>query len=512
MNSEVDELWSAPQRQAPAGIFLIIIKAVARVLRLLWPVLLIVIFRGEKRESNTLDLILVVVPIVVLLNSILEFYYFYFFIKDEHLVIRRGFIRKKEISIALSRIHAVNIEQGFIERFLNIVKLKVDTAGTDSTEAAIDAISNDRAEQLKSLLLNSEKNFINAENKDQPAEQVVISGLTFRELLYLGISANHLQTFTIILAFAISFVQNLDEIFGSQVVTYVKESYYSVAGSIQLIATVVFTLFGVSILLSFFKIFLSYSNFRVTKTDRGLKVMSGLLEKRENIIPVSKIQFAGFSSTYLGRLIGLGYLRYYQAKTDEKGKSRRQRLPITNKRRLSELFEVYTDGFNANQAQPYHMNSIYILRKIIVLGLPLGILATLVFVSSLQWQSLFFLLIIPYVAVEAWIYRRNYRVYLYEQGLEIRSGVWGRKLQLLQWEKVQEVDVVQSFFQRRSGISNCVLRTAGGNISIRYIHQDLAKWIRDYSLFKVETEKGSGIRGHFMTIETDDEALRPYEP
>lgn len=488
MKNDVAALWGEPQRQAPAGIIIIIVKGVVRIIKLLWPILLIVVFRGKERDSSTLEIILAVAPILILLNSILEYYYFYFFIQNDHLIIRRGFIKKKEISIPISKIHAVNIDQNFLQQLLHVVKLKIDTAGSDSTEAVIDAIDKNRAESLKELLLSNNEENEGVETTQVFDDDVLIHSLSPKELFYLGVSANHLQAFTIILAFAVSLIQNLDEIFGNRVVNYIRESYYGVIHSINLILVLIVSLLAISILVSFVRILFKYGNFKVSSNVGGLKVLNGLIERRESIVPFDKIQFLSYSSTYIGRKIGLGYLRYHQAKTEEKAKMPRQRLPITESAVLSPLVNFYNSEIIGTDSSEHRLHFSFVFRMTLVQGLPFAILFSILFSFGLGLSALYFMLIIPYVFVTAAVYRNNYRLMFHREGVEIRSGVWGRKLELLQWKNIQQIDIIQSYFQRRSGIASCVIKTAGGNIRLRFIKREVAFALLNYGLYRVEKE------------------------
>ena len=67
---ESDQLdWNIPQRQSSAGVIVIIQKALVTMIRLLWPVLLVFIFRENNKKFDTFELILVSVPAVILVRS-----------------------------------------------------------------------------------------------------------------------------------------------------------------------------------------------------------------------------------------------------------------------------------------------------------------------------------------------------------------------------------------------------------------------------------------------------------
>lgn len=483
MNSESGRDWTLARRQPMAGLAVIIGSALVRIVRLLWPILLIMLFRRDEERSHTLELIASVVPLVILIGSILLYLNFSFFIQHEHLLIRKGIFIRKEISIPFSRIHAVHIEQNFIQRLVNVVRVKIETAGSDKAEAVFDALRIDEAEDLKGILLQSSGK---QAQEASDAELPIIHKLTFAELLKIGISANHLQAFTIILAFAISLVQNLEEVFGDRVVRYVQQSYYSFAYSLQLVAGLVIALLSVSILVSMVRVILLYSNFQLSNTPSGLKVRSGLINTRENLIPPSRIQFVAYSATFLGRKTGLHFFRFHAAEPDERRRARRQRIPVTNAAAyLPRLLGFYQDEISAQAHSSHRMHWSYATRKLVVQGLPLTLIFMSVFYINFGSPSLFLLLILPYIFFSSLAYASRYRVLIHPDAVQVVSGVWGRKVQILQWHKIQEVELSQSFFQRRSGIANIVLKTAGGNITVPYIQVQLCWKMLNYSSYRI---------------------------
>ena len=75
----------------------------------------------------------------------------------DDLIIKRGFLSKKVITIPLNKIQSVHIEQNLVHQLLDVAKLTIDTAGSEKSEAEIDAISIGKAESFKQFLLQSEK-------------------------------------------------------------------------------------------------------------------------------------------------------------------------------------------------------------------------------------------------------------------------------------------------------------------------------------------------------------------
>ena len=99
------------------------------------------------------------------------------------------------------------------------------------------------------------------------------------------------------------------------------------------------------------------------------------------------------------------------------------------------------------------------------------------------WCAACILLAVP-IAWQRWR-RRGYMVD--NDGLASRGGLIGYEVEASLFRKAQEVTVKQSPMQRRHGLATLDVGTACGSISIPYIDHDVACRLRDYILYKVET-------------------------
>jgi putative membrane protein len=73
----------------------------------------------------------------------------------------------------------------------------------------------------------------------------------------------------------------------------------------------------------------------------------------------------------------------------------------------------------------------------------------------------------------------------------IKQGWFGQEWILLQWYKIQSVEMKQTIFQRRRGLASLRLYTAAGSISVPFIDKDAANQVVNYALYKIESSKES---------------------
>jgi len=91
-----------------------------------------------------------------------------------------------------------------------------------------------------------------------------------------------------------------------------------------------------------------------------------------------------------------------------------------------------------------------------------------------------------YTFLNAWYYRKNFRLFVAPDAFQVISGIWGRKVRVVKWYKIQQVILQQSLYQQRKQLATIRLVTAGGAIRIPFIPLELAQQIQNYALYEVE--------------------------
>ena len=488
MNPSPENSWSTPQRQAKAGLVIIVYKTAITLIKTLWPLLAVLLFRKNRKGVDVYEIVFIVLPILTLSLSLINYFYFRFYIAFDELIIRKGFINKKTITIPLHRIQAVHIEQNLLHQFAKVAKVKIDTAGTEKTEAVIDAIAVDKAEQLKEFLLQDKRHSTDELATAAPVRDIPVMRLSFSDLLKLGLSANHIQALFIVLAFSISLVQNLEEVFGDRIIRAVKSSSSEVGVSVVSISLVVAFVLCISVFVSMMRILLNYFDFQLTESSQGFKIKTGLINTKQNLVPFSKIQFVSWEANWIRRKIGLFTMEFHQVMSDDQSnRKQRVKLPLTQPAFIDKLLAHYHGLVQPSALADFGIHSAYTFRRTLLSGiLPIGLLLTVLLL--INWNPWFFLLLlwIPVVALHAFFFRRNFRLFVAPDALQVNSGVWGRKVAIIRWYKTQQVFLKQSIYQRKKALATVHLSTAGGNITIPYIPLKLAQQIQDYTLFEVE--------------------------
>ena len=87
--------------------------------------------------------------IAITLYSLLSYWFFRFQISANSILIRQGVIKKKQLDIKFDRIQGINAQQNPLYRFLGLVTISFDTAGSAGSEGALPAVTRGFADSLR---------------------------------------------------------------------------------------------------------------------------------------------------------------------------------------------------------------------------------------------------------------------------------------------------------------------------------------------------------------------------
>ncbi|MBK9014521.1 MAG: PH domain-containing protein [Saprospiraceae bacterium] len=227
--------FSQPTRQSSAAIIFILGGVLKMLVRQLWVVILVFVF-NKKSNFDTYTFIFIGLAIFTAAMSLLNYFNLYFYIKDGELVLEKGVLRKSKINVPLDRVQTVNFRQNVVHQLFNVVAVDIDTAGSAGKEFSLHAISKPDAELLRDVVGRRQKevgsstvgswqsNLAGDEWESNGAEALPHSEIRnpqseiFRlrplDLVKIGASQNHLRTAGILMAFVISFADDVEQALG----------------------------------------------------------------------------------------------------------------------------------------------------------------------------------------------------------------------------------------------------------------------------------------------------------
>jgi putative membrane protein len=489
--------FDKPIRQSYVAILMIVYKYYSIIIKQLVP-LAIIFFIGKNKAATWTQYLLyfvVGVAIVSMIIAIIAYFRFYFHIVDDELLVEKGILIKKKTSIPFDRIQTINIEQNIVHQVFRVVRVVVDTAGSEKTEFQFEALSEEMANSLRNLILSRKsamkksdtKNLQQHDEEAYEEEEVrTIMNIGVGQLIKIGITENHLKSGALIFAFGWWIYDNLSEA-GVDVNDYGESIDLSPTTSIILFLAVVFTV--ISILISLIRTVLMYFDLKFLRIGNGFRLTSGLLTKRNVAALDHKIQMVSFADNILKKILGYKDLLLKQASSIELANKKSIKIPGC----LQEHIDLVTDSLYGKKSfdgiEYYEVDKRYFIRKaiyIVVFG-SIPMIVGIYFENLLMWVGIalvmIYLLLVSYINYRKTKYGFNHKM------IVVKGGVFGDKTTLFPLYKLQSAALKQNLYQRRKDLATVVLYTASGGTSIPYISRSTAEQLMNYFLYKVESDR-----------------------
>jgi putative membrane protein len=477
--------WSIPQRQPVEGLAIVVLKTVWEVLKRVWPLLLLMLFRKAPEaggnRSDFYQWIVTGVSVLALLAGVFRFFYFRFYIRNNELVVKKGWVKKEVLTIPLQKIQTVHIEQSLLHEVLKIVKLSIDTAGSTKTEVTIDALRRPMAEALRYQLLEGAPD--KGEEYRVEAPGAPLFRLTGKDLFRLSLSANHLEAFFLLLSFTLGIMENLRNI---------SDNVFSDAEGVVRSGNALVYLYFIPVLLitifliSTARILFKYYDFTVFGSTAGYRIRSGLTNVKERTVAFRKIQYVSWKASWIRRLMKLWVLEYHISGSDEQKRAQKVQVPVTNEENVPVLVRNYYPLPDSSGKEAVYIHPAFIYRRILVAGLfPTAALMG-IFWGLWGTGALVFLGYALLIALHTVLYQRKFRLWTFDEEVLIRRGFLGEGFVLLQWYKVQAVVLRRSMYERRHNLATLVLHTASGQIRVPFVPVETAQALMNYALYQVE--------------------------
>jgi putative membrane protein len=485
--------FAEPTRQSPIAIVIILLKFFRRTVGQFWPIVLLLFVGSRDKSVIYLAGFGIFITLTSLFRSLVDYYKFIFYIKDDELIIERGFFQKSKVSIPFDRIQSINFEQSVIHQFFKVIGLHIDTAGTAQKELDISALESDKAEALRRMILDYNASKIKAQENEiySPLveEKDLILQLNPEDLIKIGVSQNHLRTAGIIMAFFFGFLEEVETIIQQNLYGLIADSIQNmVIGSVFLVLAGAVAFIFVSFIITLFRTVLNYYNFKLWKIKDGFTIVSGLFNRKESTARKKKVQLLTWSSTLIQRLFGLYKLGIYQASTIDLSLKNTIRIPGAYDYNIRQVVKFLFPKSHMEPRVKYEVSNLLRWRYFVFAGILPAV--AIVVLRLNNWM--------PYsVAAVAWLvyifwwsgrYIKTWEIFVNDEYIKLSYGVLTRRNKLVRTFKIQAVETTQSIYQRRHNLANLILYTASGDMRIPYISVEKAHELMNYVLYKIERD------------------------
>lgn len=416
---------------------------------------------------------------------------------DDEFILKKGYLRKQTLSVPLERIQSVNTRQNLIQQLLDVVTLEIDTAGTVGKELKIHALSKAYSNALQESLQTekSPEKFTEETTAEEipKAKEETLLHLSPADLLRIGITQNHIRAGLVIIAFGLQLFNQVQDVFQEKAEEYSSEFIEFMSQSNWALITfmVIFFLL-VSILFSLLRTVLKYFDFKLLKRAETYRIESGLLNKRNVIIPHQKVQELNWETDPLKRIFGIYNLVFKQAVSGQ-NRHQQQQLVDAPGCLTHHLEKLKYDLFGAdilNEAPRIYTNSFYFRRLWLLFGWIPAILATPFFYSEWIFRGAA-LVWLPAAAGYCYLVIKKRYFRMNKNQIRISKGAISHKWEQMELHKIQAVEFKQSIFQKRRSLASIDLMNASGTITIPFIDEKIAKHLYNYLLYHTEISRRS---------------------
>ncbi len=497
------EEFSQPSRQSIWAIIMIIQKRISVIFRQIWPIIIVFLIGGNGAGRREYFLYAtIVIALLSMIWSVISYFKYYFYIQQDELIIEKGVLSKTRLNIPFDRIQSVNFQQNIIHQMLQIIKVEIDTAGSSGNEFALDALSVAEAHRLRDIILARK-----AETEEQSAahdepysakviqeyepEELVLQ-LSVPDLIKVGISQNHLRS-GLVIFFAGSWIMSqLHEVgfdFESQF-----ESYFENAIAMGLVATLVIIVFFllVSFIISLIRTVFTHYNLQMWRVGSKYRIVRGLFTRKETSAVDSKIQIIEWADNPLKRLFKYYDVRLKQASSTAVTAKQSIMIPGCQPAQIDQLKTNWLGSPALNGLEHQGISIHYFYRRILYRVLFSLLLSTGLYISEswLFWPSL---LLLPFYLVTSWIAYQKITYAINHEVLNTTRGVFGNWNSIMPLYKIQSVVLNQTPYQLRRDLATISVMTASGKLKIPYVELSLAQQLKDYLLYRIESDQRDWI-------------------
>ncbi|WP_084243393.1 PH domain-containing protein [Planomicrobium okeanokoites] len=438
-------------------------------------------------------LIGLVVVLFSLIIGIIKWKRFVYWFEDGELRIEYGLFVKKKRYIPFERIQSLNYTEGIFHRPFNLVKVRVETAGSGKigeAEAELTAINREDADRIEKEMEHAKHRGVPTMGPHEAVEESVeeigeakkevktLYRMSMKELLILATTSGGIGV--VISAVAVFLSQFSDlipyETIYEEVMLFLRFGYL-------IAALAVFAGLLVAWIISVILTVLANYQFTIQVDDDHIYITRGLLEKKKISVPFKRIQGIKVSRNPLRELFGYAVVTVESAGGSMGGKDEKIRLfPLVKQAHmLPILAELFPDMQFQPELTKAPKRSVHFYYRLDFLWLlpVIGLMSYFFFPYGL----LSLLIVPPVIAIGVWQHRTTgYALTGRQLTMEFRGF---SKHTFYVWKKrVQAVNVLQTYFQRKKDLASIQATIKSGMLGysarINYMEKDDATRILDW--------------------------------
>jgi|GEM_PF-1027469 len=445
------------------------------------------VLTGNGGSDSVFVFMAVAAGILVLPSMYLSYVNFSYIFMETDFVVISGVFSKRQRTVPYRRIQNVAMKQNVLMRMFDLVSVTLETAGDAGKEAELRYVKSEEYERIKSIVGWKSKTAITndtgiqqnstqqyretiptkkVDNVDfSSADPEVIYKMTISEIIKYG-AMRIRPTILAILAWIWGFsYQFVGENFWSDMVEEIDvgslESAYQTTDWLTLVLYIMIVFVTTFLLSWIIDILLGVNmlwGFTLTKSENKLFSERGLLNRVKKTIPLKKLQMAQYTTNPIKRFFGYYGIDLHTAGSPASGQPRTETkaIPLATKKRLKGFVDEIIGEVDIENLQS--VSRLTIRRAVIRYSFFILFIAILIyFVFDIWWPGV---ALVPLSVLAAYI-RWKYRGYdIRDNKILVKEGYFVEKLSIIPLNKIQNLHVYSSFFQRRLGLATLYVDTA----------------------------------------------------
>ena len=498
LNKSIIQKFSVEQKQSKVGMVVIFFDKFISIVKNY--AIFLIIPMWKDFDLVLLIILILLIALFTAAITLIEFRYFTFqfdFNKNDFIV-KKGFLKKTKLSVPLNKIQQINLNQNFIHKFLNLYEIQMDTAGSDSKEVSIKAVTKNIADEIKEFTYILKENNNVRDNVQKKTESKSLE-IDFYTLIKTGLTSRYLQTLGFIIALFFGALEYLDALginFIPSFSSFIKNGNFGFIAILVYVILIFLAVFASNLISTIIKFY----KFSASKTNNNLSVSYGLISTKTILMSPNKVQVFSFTQNWIQKKIDLCNIIIYQASSnmnisgDKSKEGSKVNIPGANSSDKKTIFEFIYKSFDDNEfiikpnIRKFSVN--FFLIGVIPSILIFGINHFFEFLSLLNYIMIqtIYLAVILFVSYR--LYKNNI-MSVSKNFIKVQSGFWDITTKIIEIHKIQSIVIEQEIWYKKLNIANLTLCTAGGMIRFSYMDYFILRKIADNFLFKVEVSNRS---------------------
>ena len=440
-------------------------------IRNMWPVLIFVVIGGEGMGMRFVDMLVILLfALLSVWNTFIHWATLRYRIHQGRLEITQGLINRQARTIDPARIQNVELVQNLFHTWTGLVELRIDTAGEQTTEGLLSALSVEEATALQNHLAALGSLAKTGTEASDAGEVVAEMGMA--EILAYGLTQRTIGTVAVLTAVGLELMTQAGPDVTADFTVNLQPAMIVAAFLLAFVAS-----WTVSAITSLFRHF----GYQMRRLPETIRTTQGLTTKRKVEIPLSKVQLVRVDEPLMRRLMGYGTVLIETAGLGfAEGQQRQSEgiVPMVEQPDLGRVTALAAphakvDPWTA-KLNPAHPRSLYramvgaTIRALLLIGLGMA------FFGPIKWVLL---LILPIALIGAWLDWARQGWLVTQTAIVSRSGFFNRRTFIIARDKLQSVHRVQGPFMRLHGLSRMVVSVAGTRVSLPETGSTDSDWL-----------------------------------